>query len=249
MIFAGSCTLLGFVSLPETFAPVLLARKAKRLRMANPEKNKEIYAESERVSWAPSAVLERTIFRPFKMLFVEPILLLATVYLSVAYGVIYASASNYPSKIVVFEVRFLTLDSCLAVFQALPVIFIRTRHFSVSNDGLVFIGIGIGSVFATVVNLWFLRPYPRLLKQWHGFPPAEERLYSAMVGGPVLVVGILWLGWSGNYESVPWWVPGLSTILIGLAITLVFISFIVRLIFFPNCPFFSRGLTRMWCAG
>jgi DHA1 family multidrug resistance protein-like MFS transporter len=115
------------------------------------------------------------------------------------------------------------------VFQALPVIFIRTRHFSITNDGLVFIGIGIGSILATFVNLWFLRTYPRLIKQWYGFPPAEERLYSAMVGGPVLVVGILWLGWSGNYESVPWWVPGLSTILIGLAITLVFISFIVSL--------------------
>jgi len=129
------------------------------------------------------------------------------------------------------------------VFQALPVIFIRTRHFSISNDGLVFIGIGIGSILATVVNLWFLRPYPRLLKQWYGFPPAEERLYSAMVGGPVLVVGILWLGWSGNYESVPWWVPALSTILIGLAITLVFISFIVRLTSSPDTPICK--LTRM----
>jgi hypothetical protein len=114
------------------------------------------------------------------------------------------------------------------VFQALPVIFIRTRHFSISNDGLVFIGIGIGAAFASILNLWFLRSYPRLLKQWYGFPPAEERLYSAMVGGPILVIGILWLGWSGSYESVPWWVPGLSTIFIGMAITLVFISFIVR---------------------
>jgi len=91
MIFAGSCTLLGLFFLPETFAPVLLARKARRLRRANPEKNKDLYAESERVSWAPKAVLQRTIFRPFKMLLVEPILLLATIYLSVAYGVIYAS--------------------------------------------------------------------------------------------------------------------------------------------------------------
>ena len=55
-----------------------------------------------------------------------------------------------------------------------------------------------------------------------------------MVGRPVLVVGILWLGWSGNYKSVPWWVPGLSTTLIELAITLIFISFIVR---FLSPPF------------
>ncbi len=61
-----------------------------------------------------------------------------------------------------------------AVFQALPVIFIRTRHFSISNDGLV---------------------------------------------------------------------PALSTILIGLAITLVFISFIVRLTSSPDTPICK--LTRM----
>ena len=108
MIFAGSCTLLGFLFLPETFAPVLLARKAKRLRKANPEKNMDRYAESERVSWALGAVLERTIFRPFKMLFVEPILLLSTIYLSVAYGVIYASESCLLFRIIVFVVRFLT---------------------------------------------------------------------------------------------------------------------------------------------
>jgi hypothetical protein len=63
MMSAGSCTLLGLFFLPETFAPVLLTRKAKRLRRANPEKNKDLYAESERVSWAARAVLERTIFR------------------------------------------------------------------------------------------------------------------------------------------------------------------------------------------
>ena len=90
MFFAASCTLLAYV-VPETYAPVLLAQKAKRLRAADPVKNKDIYAESERVSWTLYAILERTIFRPFKMLLVEPILLLATIYVSLAYGVMYAS--------------------------------------------------------------------------------------------------------------------------------------------------------------
>jgi len=91
------CTLLCLFFLPETYPPVLLARKAKRLRKVDPVKYKDLYAESERVSWAPNAILERTIFRPFKMLLVEPILLLSTIYLSVAYGVIYASASIHRS--------------------------------------------------------------------------------------------------------------------------------------------------------
>lgn len=200
MLFAGSCTLLAFF-VPETFAPVLLAQKAKRLRAKDPVNNKDLYGESERVTWTLNAILQRTVFRPFKMLLVEPILLLATIYVSLAYGVMYA------------------------MFEAVPLIFVRTRHFSVSDNGLVFIGIGIGAALATVMNYWFLRPYPRLLKEWHGFPPAEERLYSAMVGGPVLAIGIFWLGWSGNYESVPWWVPVLSLIVIGLAIALIFTSF------------------------
>lgn len=90
MILAGSCTLLSLF-VPETYAPVLLAQKAKRLRAADPVKNKDIYAASERVSWTLNAILERTIFRPFKMLLVEPILLLTTIYISIAYGVMYAS--------------------------------------------------------------------------------------------------------------------------------------------------------------
>jgi len=106
MAFAGSCTPLGYLFLPATFAPVPLAQKVKRLCKANPEKNREMYAKSERVSWVPSAVLKRTIFRPFNVLFVEPILLLATVYLSVAYGVIYVSASHRPSRIVVLRYDF-----------------------------------------------------------------------------------------------------------------------------------------------
>jgi len=200
MFFAGFCTLLA-AFIPETYAPVLLAQKAKRLRAADPVAHKDIYAESERVSWTINAVLERTIFRPFKMLLVEPILLLTTIYVSLAYGVVYA------------------------MFEAVPLIFIHTRHFSDSDNGLVFIGIGIGAVLSTVINFCFLRPYPRLLKEWYGFPPAEERLYSAMVGGPVLAIAIFWLGWSGNYETVPWWVPALSLILIGLAVALIFTSF------------------------
>lgn len=89
-MLAGLCTLLS-VFVPETYAPVLFAQKAKRLRMADPVNNKDVYAESDRVSWTFLAILERTIFRPFKMQLVEPILLLVTIYISLAYGVMYAS--------------------------------------------------------------------------------------------------------------------------------------------------------------
>jgi len=71
MILAGSCTLLALFSLPETFAFVLLTRKARRLRRVDPEKNKDLYTESERVSWAP------------------------TIYLSLVYGLIFSSTFSW----------------------------------------------------------------------------------------------------------------------------------------------------------
>ena len=88
---------------------------------------------------------------------------------------------------------------------------------------------GIGAALGATINQYCLRDYPALLKEWKGFPPAEKRLQSAMVGGPSLVIGAFWLGWTGEYASVPWYVPALATIPLGTGISLVFISFLVRL--------------------
>jgi DHA1 family multidrug resistance protein-like MFS transporter len=120
----------------------------------------------------------------------------------------------------------------LAVFQAFPIIFIKIRHFTTGHDGLIFIGIGIGTTIGAFVNYVFSRHYPQLIKRWKGFPPPEERLYGAMLGSPLLVIGIFWLGWTGQYAAVPWYVPGLSTIVIGAAIALIFVSFLVS--FLPS---------------
>ncbi|KAI0270455.1 MFS general substrate transporter [Gloeopeniophorella convolvens] len=200
MIWAGVCTITAILFLPETYAPVILAKKAKRMRALDPEKNKDIYAESEAVQWTLRELLNRTILRPFRMLLIEPILLLVTIYISLVYGVIYAT------------------------FEAFPVIFSK-RGFTIPQDGLVFIGLGIGSFLGTLVTIWFLRPYPKLLKEWRGFPPPENRLHGSMLSGPLLVFSILFLGWTGNYPSVPWYVPALSTIPLGMGNALIFMSF------------------------
>ena len=70
--------------------------------------------------------------------------------------------------------------------------------------------------------------YPEVIKKWKGFPPPENRLFGAMIGSPVLVIGIFWLGWTGQYANIPWYVPALSTIFFGVGISLIFMSFLVR---------------------
>ncbi|KAK0217527.1 MFS polyamine transporter [Armillaria nabsnona] len=206
MIFAGICTILGFVFLPETYAPVLLLKRAKSLRKDNPEKNADLYAEHEKQDWSVRGVLHRTLYRPFQMLLMEPILVLVTIYLSIVYGVLYA------------------------LFEAIPVIFVETRGFTIWQNGLIFIGVGIGTSLGSIINHLCSRHYPELVPRWKGFPPPEERLYGAMIAGPCLVIGAFWLGWTGQYASIPWYVPAISTIFIGAGINLIFMSFLSYLV-------------------
>ncbi|KDQ51848.1 hypothetical protein JAAARDRAFT_163244 [Jaapia argillacea MUCL 33604] len=206
MIFAGVCTSIAFIFLPETYAPVLLQKKARRMRKEEPAENEMMYAEHEKQDWSIRGVLHRTLFRPFAMLAMEPILVLVTIYMSVVYGVLYA------------------------LFESLPIIFIERRGFTLSQNGLIFIGVGLGTTLGSIFNFLLSRRYPALIKKWKGFPPPENRLFGAMYAGPLLVVGSLWLGWSGEYASVPWYVPALSTVLIGMSVSLVFMSFLSYLV-------------------
>lgn len=227
MIFAGACTLSLFF-LPETYAPVLLARKAQRLRKEDPHQYEHVYAEHERQDWSFKGIMKRTIMRPFHMLFMEPILVLVTVYLSLVYGLLYARTCLLTLLPFLLETALIRSITTAIVFQAIPVIFVTVHGFTVSQTGLIFIGVGIGTTIGSAINVWTSRRYPALIKKWKGFPPPENRLICAMIGSPILVVGCFWLGWTGQYESVPWYVPALSTIFVGVGISAIFMSFLVR---------------------
>lgn len=112
MMLAGISNLAMMLRIRETYAPIILAKKvhnlsilssvltlmlhyqAKRMRKADPKST--VQAEHENQDWSPKGLLNRTIYRPFKMLAVEPILLLVTVYLSIIYGVLYACEPRLP---------------------------------------------------------------------------------------------------------------------------------------------------------
>jgi hypothetical protein len=117
------------------------------------------------------------------------------------------------------------------VFEAFPIIFGEKRGFSIGSVGLTFIGIGVGAFIGCIITYLVSRQYNSLVGKWRGFPPPEERLYGAMIAGPMLVIGIFWLGWPGAYPSVHWIVPELGAVVIGMCIVLTFHSFLVRVLF------------------
>ncbi|KAJ7585357.1 MFS polyamine transporter [Mycena floridula] len=206
MMFAGACTATAAVFVPETYAPIILQRKAARLRKQDPVLYKDLRSEHENQDWSLQGVAHRTIYRPFHMLVLEPILVLVTIYLSIVYGVLYA------------------------LFEALPIIFIQHRGFTTLQSGLIFVGVGIGTTLGAILNYVLSLHYPGLMQRWKGFPPPEQRLFGSMVGAPLLVIGSFWLGWSGHYDNVPWYVPGLATVVLGAGISLIFMSFLSYLV-------------------
>ncbi|KAK7221364.1 hypothetical protein V2G26_009367 [Clonostachys chloroleuca] len=85
------CSLL----VPETYAPVLLRRRAARLsRMTGKVYMSSFDASQRRHSIGQT--LKRALLRPWVLLFREPIVLLMTIYLSVIYGTLYLFFAAFP---------------------------------------------------------------------------------------------------------------------------------------------------------
>ena len=85
---------IAFVTVPETFTPVLLARKAKRLRHST--HHWAIHAKHEEKGVNLKEIAENFLMRPSRMLFLEPILVLITIYLAFIYGELPARSVPFP---------------------------------------------------------------------------------------------------------------------------------------------------------
>lgn len=85
MIFAGVMALFK-CTIPETFPPVILKRRAQKLRKETGDMN--IATEQELFKVPLSQLLVETLIRPFEMLVTEPILLLLSLYIALIYGLL-----------------------------------------------------------------------------------------------------------------------------------------------------------------
>lgn len=214
MIYAATMLVLAVFFLPETYASILLTRRARKMRKEQSPDDKKVYfAAQERQDFSPKTLASTHLLRPFIMLVKEPILTLVTIYLSVVYGLLYAT------------------------FSMFPVIWGELRGFNLGESGLIFLGVGIGTTIGAGINILLQRHYRELVPKWKGFPPPEERLIGSIVAGPCLVIGIFWVGWTGFKPSIPWYVPGLATIVLGISFSLVFISFLSYIGEFSECTF------------
>ncbi|CAG8140680.1 unnamed protein product [Penicillium olsonii] len=196
MVFAGFALVV--TCLDESYAPVILVRKAATLRRQT--RNWGIHAKQDEVEIDFNELVRNNFARPIVMLFTEPILLLISLYISFIYGLIYALLGAY------------------------PVIFQGVYGMNMGVGGLAFIGLIIGELLGGVYILSIQGSYARKLAANGDTPVPEWRLFPAIVGAVSFSIGMLWLGWTGYTSTIHWMAPVASGILTGAGIFLIFLQ-------------------------
>ncbi|KAI0161540.1 major facilitator superfamily transporter [Xylariaceae sp. FL1272] len=197
--------ILGFVAfgldlffLEETYPPVILVQKAADLRRRTG--NWGIHAKQEEIEVDFGELIEKNFSRPMRLLFLEPIVTLLSVYMAFIYGLLYL---------------FLT---------AYPLVFEGVHHFNSGLSGLTFFGMIIGELIAGFAVLATQPAYQRKLAANNGIPVPEWRLPIIIVGGVAFTGGIFWFGWSGYQQSTHWAVPAASGLLTGFGLLSIFLQ-------------------------
>ncbi|KAG2157948.1 MFS polyamine transporter [Suillus bovinus] len=193
--------IIGMFALQETYAPLLLERKAERIRRSM-DAEKAPYREIRTVfegqdrSWR--TVMTKSLGRPFVLFAHEPIVQLLGVYMAYLYGLLYLLLTTIPS-----------------IFQGL-------YQQPVGIAGLHYIALGIGLSAASQLNARTMDKVYIYLKNKHGGVAKPEFRLPAMVPGSLLLpIGCFIVGWTSEAQ-IPWIAPDIGIALVGAGIILNF---------------------------
>jgi MFS family permease len=146
LILAGFAWVLITFTVPETYAPTILARRAKKLRK---EGDKECYTEQYLDLRPLSERMRIFLLRAFQLLFQGLIVFLISLYMSVLYGLLYM------------------------FFVAFPIIYQLGKGFSASTTGLMFIPIAIGVVCSAFCAPFVNKHHLKLSAKYNRHPPRK----------------------------------------------------------------------------
>ncbi|RMZ68802.1 benomyl methotrexate resistance [Pyrenophora seminiperda CCB06] len=166
--FTMLCLIVLFV--PETYHPVLLRRKAIRLRAETG--NPEWIAPIEKMDRSIAKTVLWSCIRPFQLLIFEPMCLNLCILSAILLGILYL------------------------FFGAFGLVFGNNHGFSISQLGLAFLGLLVGMLTGICTDPIWRRIYGRLVRQREeqgGEPGGSEpefRLPSTIVGAWVVPIAL-----------------------------------------------------------
>lgn len=193
---------MGVIFVPETYGPVLLNKRVKSLAKADGKVYISILEKSQGKKKA-SEVFQRALFRPWVFLFLEPIVLVASVYMAIIYGTVYM------------------------FMGAMPIVYNKGRGWTPGIGGLAFLGIAVGIVIGLIYAIYDNKRYMRLFLAKTA--NAESRLPPAIVGAVALPIGMFAFAWT-NYPSIHWSVGIVLSAPFGFGCVLVILPIVNYLI-------------------
>jgi multidrug resistance protein len=197
LIVSGAIWFLITFTVPETYAPALLAKRAKKLRK---ETGSDKHVTEEDLDKRP--LKERMmifLIRPLQLLFREPIVLLISIYMSVLYGLLYM------------------------FFIAYPIIYQQGKGYNAGTTGLMFLPLLVGVMISAALGPLVNMHYKSLVRKHNGNPPPEARLVPMMISCWFIPIGLFIFAWS-SYPRLHWAGPAFAGFPVGFGIILLYNS-------------------------
>ncbi|KAK1765488.1 polyamine transporter 3 [Phialemonium atrogriseum] len=186
-ILGGIFIPIAFFALSETYAPVLLERKVRRLRKETG--NLSLQTKLGRQSTVTDQ-FKAAIIRPMKLLLLTPIITLMALYVAITYGILYLLITTF------------------------SFVYTGQYGFGEGTVGLTYLPAGIGMMIGVIT---FGQVSDRLVKsqQAKGLEAQPEiRLKPAvtMPSGIALPIGLFIYGWTAD-KGVHWIVPMIGVVI------------------------------------
>ncbi|KAM0429799.1 hypothetical protein ACHAPT_006405 [Fusarium lateritium] len=200
-IISGAIMLGMFVTMKESYAPIILERKAIRLRK---ETGNDRLRSKLDAGLTKNELLKRCIVRPAKMLIFSPICSIFAVYLAIVYGYLYL------------------------LFTSVPYVFEDAYGFSTKTVGLVYLGLGIGSF---VGMGWFAFDSNKEVKKQMAVDnlKPEARLKLLPAAAIIFPIGFFIYGWTADFKT-HWMAPIIGLAIIGIGNLVCFMAICVYLV-------------------
>ncbi|KAI1645582.1 MFS general substrate transporter [Daldinia loculata] len=184
-------------TVPETYAPTILAKRAKKMREQTGQAD---YVTEEDIDKRPLGErLAIFLIRPFQLLFGELIVFLISLYMSVLYGLLYM------------------------FFVAFPIIFQEGKGYSAGITGLMFIPLAVGVICSAVCAPLVNAHYRKLIAKHNGLPPPELRLIPMMCSCWFIPMGLFIFAWT-SYPRLIWVGPALGGFPVGFGFIFLYNS-------------------------
>ncbi|KAL3231750.1 GTPase-activating protein GYP2 [Nakaseomyces bracarensis] len=175
---------------PETSSENILYRKARRIRKMTGDDRYYTKKQREEEAINTKDFIITTLYRPFKMIAMEPIILAFDVYIALCYGAFYL------------------------FFEAFPIVFAGIYRFTLVEIGLAYMGFCVGCIFAYMILMVFIMKVLKKKFENNTFTP-EAFLILAMCVGWCLPLALFLFGWTAR---VHWILPIIAEVFFVIAV-------------------------------